>query len=121
MTYTYEQLRQTQQLIDGEPFELVLSRSESVATGAGGRRQGEPQDLPPQRVFFGAKTRDALPMQDNSGDRVIQYYTVVGLPDLDIKAGDRFMNNGMELVVTFVHRNLDYEVKADVESYSGGR
>lgn len=121
MTYTYEQLRQTQQLIDCQPFELVLTRDEVTATAAGGRQRGAPAPLAPQRVFFGAKSRDALPLQDNSGDRVVQYYTVVGMPGLDIQPGDKFNANGVDMVVTFVHRDLDYEVKADVESYGGGR
>ena len=121
--YTREQLRQTQQLIDGEPTQLVLKRNPpAIKTAAGGRVAApDPVDLEPQTVFFGAKSRDDLPLQDTQGERVIQYYVVVGMPDLDIQNGDTFMVNGMDFTVTFVHRNLAYEIKADVETYSGGR
>lgn len=120
--YTAEQLRQTRQLIDTQPTELVLRRKAPGRSAAGGPiSNGEPTNLDPQTVFFGAKMRDDLPLQDSQGERVVQYYTVVGMPDLDIKNGDTFTINGIDCKVTFVHRNLAYEVKADVESYSGGK
>lgn len=71
-------------------------------------------------MFFGAKTRDGLPLQDNVGQRVVQYYTIVAAPGTDIQLDDMFTHNGKDFKVTFVHTNLPYEVKADVETVAGG-
>jgi hypothetical protein len=65
--------------------------------------------------------QDNLPLQDTQGERVVTYGTIVGMPGTDIRRSDRFVLKGTEYVVTAVHNHLSYEVKADVETYSGGR
>jgi hypothetical protein len=117
-----EQLRQTQQLIDYETHELQLRRKEPGGrTPAGGpSRAPEFADLPSTlRCFFGAKTRDGMPLQDTQGDRIIFYYVIVAMPGADVAKGDVFTLDGNEFTVTYVHRNLPYEVRAEVETYGG--
>lgn len=121
--YVREQTRKTEQLIAVEPTTLTLRRkAPATTTAAGGSKQGDEWvDQPPITVFYGAKTRDDMPLQDGQGEHIIQYYTVVGEPGTDIQNGDMFTIYGIDHLVTYVHRNLPYEVKADVESYHGGR
>lgn len=115
-----EQLAMTQRLIDRDPTILTLRRPESGRSAAGGPTRGGSNDQTPITVMFGAKTRDGLPLQDTQGERVVQYYTILAMPGTDIKNDDMFTLNGQDYKVTFVHTNLSYEVKADVEAVAGG-
>lgn len=118
-----EQLRKTEQLIDYEPSELQLQRKQPAGRSpAGGTaRAAEFTDVAggPLRCFFAAKTRDGQPLQDTQGDRIIFYYVIVAMPGADVAKDDVFTVDGNEFVVTYVHRNLPYEVRAEVETYGG--
>lgn len=127
-----EQLRLTRNLVGFDSTTVTLQRRQNrTRTGAGGISGGDewepvvqdPDADPPRteaQVFFGAKVQDDLPLQMNDGERVVAYYTLVAVPPLDIEERDKFVVNGVEYTVVSVHRHLDYEVKADVETYYGG-
>jgi len=119
----YEQLRATTNLIASAPTTIALQRRQNrTRTAAGGFSGGDEWEAAgqPFSAFFGAKIQDDLPIQQNDGERVISYYTLVALPGTDIQEGDQFVIEGITYTVVSVHRHLDYEVKADVETYYGG-
>lgn len=111
----------TENIIADETTTITLQRTASARTAAGGMApSGVAAPLAPIEVFFGAKVQDDLPLQDNSGERVIAYYTIVAMPGADIKEKDTFSVGPDQFIVTRVSNHLSYECKADAQTYYGG-
>lgn len=119
----------TQAWLDFEGQDIVLTRPGTMhSDGAGGQRRDETPigPLAAQRVVvIGKAAIRSIPgheqeYTDDQGRRFRSPFTVVGMPDLDIKEGDTFMLYGLKHTIIGLHPDQRTEVKAESVSYSGG-
>lgn len=105
---------QTQALIDAEGISLSLTRQPWVSDGAGGWRRGARTSVAAQKVrLISANTQ--LPVRRTmDGREVSPLYTMVGMPDLNVQAGDSFIIDSVRYEVVFVQPSRVDATRAEV-------
>jgi hypothetical protein len=105
---------QTRAFIDAEPLELALVRRAFVPDGAGGYKRGPIQNIPAQTLRMIASNTQ-LPLRRTVDGRDAQpLYTLLGMPDDDIQAGDTFIIDQIRYEVVFVQPKKFDALRAEV-------
>ena len=113
----------TRLFIADDPSLITLIPSSKEKTPSGGYRevQGEPKPIQMVKLIYQAAKGDA----DSTSDGAVRKHSVVivGLYGANIEEGDTFEwpgNSGSKWVVTGIHPDNGYEVKADAIAYGIG-
>lgn len=110
------QLLQTMAFIAANPVSIAVERATLAVTAAGGRKRTSPQTLDPQVVRLVPLATTAARGQEGEQPRV--EYTLVALPDADIKRGDRFKVFGDDssswYSIPYKLDSFSYELRAEV-------
>lgn len=116
-----EQKRQTSHVIATVGTEVIITRpADYVDDGAGGKhRPGPPTTLPAKRYWVSGVSADHRFTSSETGQRVQGDYVIVGMPEDDIRKGDEFIYNGIELRVRYVDR-FPWQVRGICVYASGG-
>jgi len=109
-------LKQTEFLIEDAPTDLILHRKAMVDDGAGGKEEGAPSDLPPQRVRVVGVDNTAA-FVTTEGRRIPIHKRLVGMPDLDVELADRFDVEGRSYEVVNVQRDPGWRVEVEARRY----
>lgn len=84
----------TREFIEENPVDVQFVRSPRVTTTAGGKVDGAPVMLGPQRVRLVAQSGYVVDSRLNGeGDVAVPRFVVVGMPTIDMKKGDTFTHN----------------------------
>lgn len=110
------QTLQTQAFIAANPVSIAVQRATLVKTAAGGRKRSDPQTLDPQLVRLVPLGTTAARGQEGEQPRV--EFTLIALPDADIKRGDRFKIFGDDdspwYSIPYKLDSFPYELRAEV-------
>lgn len=113
----------TRLFIVDDPSFIQLTPHTRGKTATGGYREvkGEPKPIQMVKIIYQAAKGDA----DSTSDGAVRKHSViiVGLYGANIEEGDTFEwpeNSGSKWVVTGIHPDNGYEVKADVIAYGIG-
>lgn len=107
---------QTEQFIDENPTDLVLTRNTKVPDGAGGSTTS-PTDLDPQTVRVIPQSRlVSVERRTTAGAVVKPDMNLICMPDADVQRGDTFTYNGLKMQVVWVSV-LSYEKIAEVATF----
>lgn len=89
----------------------------AVPDGAGGYRPAAttPQLLAPTVRYLSRSPVDLAEVRDDSGERVVERFVLIGLSTDDIRELDYFYDRdtGVKYIVQFVHPDHSYQVKAE--------
>ena len=108
-------IEQTKKFIDENPSDIVLTRAERAADGAGGTTAGTPTPLSAQRVrLVPANPSAGAEVRTVSGEVVNMTYSLIGLPDANVKEGDTLDIGGLRHEVVQVMVLGGYEVRAEL-------
>lgn len=122
------QLRATREFINSAPERVQFVRSETVqdTEDRGGRGEISTRTLDPQtiRIAWSPPRRRRLensPPDPTWSELSYQKDLLIGMPDLDVKQGDRFIRDldGVEYEVDFVFEFRDYETIANIGTFGG--
>ena len=108
-------VKQTRQFINESPTTIALSRVERNDDGAGGTIDGNPIPVEPQTVrIIPANPSSASEVRTVSGEVLKTQYSIVALPDADIREGDSLLINGARHEVAIGINIGGYELRAEV-------
>jgi hypothetical protein len=113
-----ESLTVTQMLLAREGAEVVLMRPPaSVSDGEGGTvaPTGPSVPLAAQTMLVSGVTRDSSYAVAEQGERLVNRFVVIGLPDLDIKQGDELAWLGETIKIDMVYEDRRWQTKAEGE------
>lgn len=113
----------TRLFIADDPSLITLTPNSKEKAPSGGYREvkGEPKPIQMVKVIYQAAKGDA----DSTSDGAVRKHSViiVGLYGANIEEGDTFEwpgNSGSKWVITGIHPDNGYEVKADAIAYGIG-
>lgn len=93
-------IEQTQKFIEENPSDVVLTRTERADDEAGGYTDGDLVPVPAQRVrLVPANPSAAVEVRNTSGEVVKTAYSMVGLPNANVKENDSLMIDGLRYEV----------------------
>lgn len=106
----------TAEFIASDPDVVTMERPQRVPDGAGGWvSSGEPVPLGSQIVKMQPLSLRGSPQRTSEAGQVYTpTHVLLGMPDLDAMAGDRFVWNGAYWSVVFVDKALSYRIMAEV-------
>lgn len=108
-------VKQTRQFIAEDPFALALTRVERNSDGAGGWVDGDPAPVAAQTVrLVPANPSANSETRTVGGETLKTMYSIVAMPDADIREGDSFDVNGARHEVVIVLNIGGHEVRAEV-------
>lgn len=115
MPYSIE-AQMTQMLIDDFPTEISFVRTELVDDGQGGQEELPSATLAPQqcRLITSGLIAGAQQMVRQDANVVNLKYTIVAMPDFDVKVGDIFVYDGERMKVSIVKKIQDWSIEAGV-------
>lgn len=113
----------TRLLLAREGNDVVLSRPpKAVSDGEGGvvEPTGVPLALAAQRMFVSGVTRDSDYRQSSyivneQGEKFVNRFVIIGMPDLDILQGDEFAWHDETIKIDMVHEDRRWQTKAEGE------
>lgn len=112
-------LKATRVFIDMNPTELVFSRRPPIDDGNGGYTLGAATELSAQscRVVGQNSRMVGLAGQRVSPNGSIQSDTIVlvGLPEMDVRAKDKFLWEGQKYEVASIEKNPKWAIRAKAE------
>lgn len=108
-------VKQTRQFIGESPSVVAFLRSTRTDDGAGGTTVGAPTALGPQTVrLIPANPSTSAEVRTVSGETLKTQYSIVALPDADIREGDALLINGARHEVAIGINIGGYELRAEV-------
>lgn len=120
-------LEETQSLILREPTTLTFQRpTPDESDGAGGWiKQDGFTPVDEQTLFLSAVTRDSdyrqsSFVQDSDGEKYVNHFIIIGMPDLDVQEYDEFDHQGFRYRVSFVHPEKRWQCKAEADRTVSG-
>lgn len=119
-------IQSTATIIAQEGRTIVLERpGDPVPDGAGGFRPADPPTVaqPPLRLYYSgiAGVRfNPVEHYSEQGENMRVRAVIIGMPDDDIREGDRFTVDGFTFVINFMHPNREYQTKAEGALVSDG-
>lgn len=122
------QLRATQEFISSHPVEVIFIREERERDGEdrGGMGKISTHELDPQivRIAYSPPRRRRLensPPNETFSELSYEKNSLVGMPNLDIKINDRFVNpdDGITYEVLYVFEDRIYKTIANIGTFGG--
>lgn len=115
--------RQVEALIKYDPVDILFRRRTQIPDGAGGYTWSAytPLAVGPQEVTLIPFKRRLADMTVNTemGDVTNYPWTLVAVPEVDVKRGDRFTHNGDEFEVKYLDLKQYVRKACAVDYYSG--
>lgn len=107
-------VKQTLAFIAAEPTLLPMTRRPWIPDGSGGMKRGPATPVAAQQVRLVAANQQ-LPVRRTADGRDVQpNYTMIGMPDLNVQAGDTFLIDGTRYEVIFIQPNRTEATRAEV-------
>ena len=98
-------IRNTREIIDGDPIDVIVVRRPKVATAAGGSTKGTPLSLPPQRIRLvplSGNVWDRSRQQADTGNMLGVVKHLLAMPDANFQKDDTFWYNDQHWEVVHI-------------------
>lgn len=108
-------IRQTSRYIDENPSEVVVLRSTGTADGAGGTVAGTEAPVGPAQTMrlVPSGIMNEMEIRTVDGEVLKTAYSILAMPDADLKDGDAFMLDDVRYEVASCVGIGGYELRAE--------